>query len=168
MKILENTIKVDFDPKTKKLACKVPFFLADVARGFPSRKFDAKTKLWMLPLTKSNIDHLKQVSPHLQLSVTEEARNAIRKSEEITAAPVAVPFPYHLYDFRRSKSGFDPMGHQRRMLDRAWNFHAAAWFAKMGTGKTFATIHLACARFAAGLIDAVVIICPSTLRATWR
>jgi SNF2 family DNA or RNA helicase len=54
------------------------------------------------------------------------------------------------------------------MLDKAWNLPAAAWFAKMGTGKTFAAVHLACARYLAGLIDSVVIICPSTLRSTWR
>ena len=53
------------------------------------------------------------------------------------------------------------------MLDMAWGLTAAAWFAKMGTGKTFAAIHLACARYEAGLIDRVVILCPSTLRPTW-
>jgi SNF2 family DNA or RNA helicase len=60
------------------------------------------------------------------------------------------------------------MDHQRRMLDKVWNLPAAAWFAKMGTGKTFAAIHLACARYLGGQIDSVVIVCPSTLRATWR
>lgn len=168
MKILSNEIHVDYDPKVKKLAFKVPFFLADIARGFPSRKFHPKSKVWHMPLTRQNIDHFRQIGPVIQYTITEEAENAIRKAQEITAAPVALPFPYHLYDFTKSRTGFQPMGHQRRMLDRAWNLPAAAWFAKMGTGKTFATIHLMCARYLAGLIDAVVIICPSTLRATWR
>jgi len=73
-----------------------------------------------------------------------------------------------MYDFKKAKVPYLPMEHQSRMLDTSWNLPASAWFAKMGTGKTFATIHLAFARWRAGLIDKLVIICPSTLRKTWE
>lgn len=161
-------VKVDYDPKTRRLKMVFPFFLADAARDFPSRKFDPKSKTWRMPLNKQNIDHLVRTKKILDYVYTEEATNAIRNYEAITVGPIHIPFPYHLYDFRKSATGFDPMAHQRKMLDRAWNLEAAAWFAKMGTGKTFTAVHLACARYKAGLINALVIICPSTLRATWR
>lgn len=166
--MLNSKIKVDYDPKTRRLKMNIPFFLADVARDFPARRFDPKSRTWRMPLTRQNIEHMKGTKHIVDYEITEAAHEAIRNYEQITAKPVYQPFPYHLYDFKKSATGFTPMLHQCRMLDKAWNLQAAAWFAKMGTGKTFAAVHLACARFNAGLIDSIVIICPSTLRATWR
>lgn len=166
--IVDQPVECTFCPKTKKLKFKFPFFLADVARGFPSRRFDPKSKLWVVPITRQNVEHYFQIAKSITIKITDEATQAIKDHEKLNAAPTLVPFPYHVYDFKKSKAGFEPMQHQRRMLDHAWNLQAEAWFAKMGTGKTFATIHLACARYLAGLIDSVLIICPSTLRATWR
>ncbi len=168
MSAIQSTINVDFDMKTKRLKMTCPFFLADVMRGFPSRRFDPKSKTWRMPLIRTNILHLKATERLYDYRVTGSAIEAIRNYESLMSGPVYHPFPNHLYDFEKSKAKFVPMEHQQRMLDKVWNLPAAAWFAKMGTGKTFAAIHLACARFKAGLIDSVVIVCPSTLRSTWR
>jgi len=165
---LSNTVHVDFDAKTRRLKMAYPFFLADAARNFPSRRFDPKSKTWRMPLVRTNIMHLHDTK-HLYLyHFTESAVSAIKNYESLMSGPKYQPFPYHLYDFKKSEKAYEPMEHQRKMLDKAWNLPAVAWFAKMGTGKTFAAIHLACARFKAGLIDSVVIVCPSTLRSTWR
>lgn len=165
---LTNTVHVDYDVKTRRLKMTYPFFLADAARNFPSRRFDPKSKTWRMPLVRANIFHLKESSHIVKYEMTDAAVFAITDYENLMSGPKYQPFPYHLYDFKRSQKAFEPMDHQRKMLDKAWNLPAAAWFAKMGTGKTFAAIHLACARYMAGLIDSVVIVCPSTLRATWR
>lgn len=165
---MDNKIKVGYDEKTRRLKMVCPFFLADAMRNFPSRRFDPKSKTWRIPLTAPNIKYLRETQHILSYEFTEDALKAVNNYEQITAKPVYVPFPYHLYNFKASSTQYDPMLHQTRMLDKAWNLPACAWFAKMGTGKTFAAVHLACARFKAGLIDSVVIICPSTLRATWR
>lgn len=165
---MNNQVKVDYDPKTRRLKMICPFFLADAMRNFPARKFDPKSKTWRMPLTRGNIEHLDKSKHIIDYIITEAAQVAIKDYEQLTSGPVYIPFPYHVYDFKRSTTGFAPMDHQRRMLDKVWNLEAAAWFAKMGTGKTFAAVHLACARFKAGLIDSVVIICLSTLRSTWR
>lgn len=165
---MNNKITVKFDPKTRRLVMAVPFYLADVAREFPSRRFEPKTKTWRLPLVKSNIAHLTEVRRKYEFDITPDAQAAIEDYEKLTAAPKKVPFPQHVYDFTKSKTGFKPMTHQVEMLDTSWGLKASAWFAKMGTGKTFAAIHLAFARWIAGEIDAVVIICPSTLRSVWR
>lgn len=163
-----NKITVKFDQKTRRLVMTVPFYLADVAREFPSRRFEPKTKTWRLPLVKSNVQHLAEVRRKYDFDITPDAQAAIDDYEKLTAAPKKVPFPQHVYDFTKSQTGFKPMAHQVTMLDTSWGLKASAWFAKMGTGKTFATIHLAFARWVAGEIDAVVIICPSTLRSVWR
>lgn len=163
-----NKITIKFDQKTRRLVMTVPFYLADVAREFPSRRFEPKTKTWRLPLVKSNVQHLAEVRRKYDFDITSDAQAAIDDYEKLTAAPKKVPFPQHVYDFTKSQTGFKPMAHQVTMLDTSWGLKASAWFAKMGTGKTFATIHLAFARWVAGEIDAVVIICPSTLRSVWR
>lgn len=165
---LSNTVHVDYDAKSRRLKMAYPFFLADAARNFPSRRFDPKSKTWRMPLVRANIFHLKESSHIVKYEMTDAAVFAIADYENLMSGPKYQPFPYHLYDFKRSQKAFEPMDHQRKMLDKAWNLPAAAWFAKMGTGKTFAAIHLACARYESGLIDSVVIVCPSTLRATWR
>ena len=165
---LSNTVHVNFDAKTRRLKMTYPFFLADAARSFPSRRFDPKSKTWRMPLVRANILHLHDTKHLYFYEFTEDAMSAIENYESLMSGPKYQPFPYHLYDFKKSERAYEPMEHQRKMLDKAWNLPAIAWFAKMGTGKTFAAIHLACARFKAQLIDSVVIICPSTLRSTWR
>jgi len=165
---LTNIVHVDYDTKTRRLKMTYPFFLADAARNFPSRRFDPKSKTWRMPLVRGNIFHLKESAHIVKYEMTDAAVAAIADYENLMSGPKYQPFPYHLYDFKKSEKAYEPMEHQRKMLDKAWNLPAIAWFAKMGTGKTFAAIHLACARFKAGLINSVVIVCPSTLRSTWR
>ena len=165
--MITNIIEVDYDPKTRRLKMTAPFHLNDAIRGFPSKRFIPKGKFWQVPVTKANLSHFDGMLRQYQIKMSPEADDAITEFSHASAAPVPQPFPDHLYDFTKSKSGFLPMDHQRKMLDLAWGLMAAAWFAKMGTGKTFAAVHLACARYLLGQIDAVMIICPSTLRRTW-
>jgi SNF2 family DNA or RNA helicase len=166
--MINNNIVVTFDKKSRRLLMSSPFHLADVMRGFPSRRFDPKSKGWRIPLLRSNVNHFKEIQSRYNFQLHPEALEAIRDYEKLMEAPKKVPFPVHAYDFTKSETGFAPMQHQLSMLDTSWGLKSTAWFAKMGTGKTFATIHLAMARWIAGEIDAVVIICPSTLRTVWK
>ena len=165
--MINNQIVTTYEPKTRRLVMNAPFHLADAIRGFPSRRFDPKIKVWKLPLIKGNIAHLERMKNVYEFRFHPDAVEAIKNHVKLMEAPKKVPFPAHVYDFTKSKVGFLPMEHQNRMLDLAWGLPACAWFAKMGTGKTFTAIHLSFARWIAGEIDAVVIICPSTLRRTW-
>ncbi len=164
---MNNQIKITYDQKSKRLVFQSPFHLVDVLRSFPSRRFDPKSKTWRVPLLKSNINHLNEIKNKYDILFDDEAKRAVTNHEALMAKPVYVPFPRHLYDFKKSPTGFTPMEHQDKMLDLSYGLKASAWFAKMGTGKTFAAIHLAMARWRGGEIDALVIICPSTLRRTW-
>lgn len=129
---MNQKIILKFDPKTKRLVMTVPFFMAGVAREFPSRRFDPKTKAWRIPLVKNNIQHLTESRRKYNYEVTPEAEAAIADYERLAAAPKKVPFPQHVYDFTKSETGFKPMEHQAGMLDASWGLKASAWFAKMG------------------------------------
>lgn len=164
---MNNSIEVTFDDKTRRLVMKSGFHLADVMRGFPSRRFNPKDKTWRMPLVKANVTHLTETRHLYDYRVDDHAQDTIRMFSEANEGPKYIPFPRHVYDFTKSQTGYTPMQHQDKMLDLSWNLKASAWFAKMGTGKTFAAVHTAMARWKAGEIDAVMIICPSTLRRTW-
>ena len=163
---MKTTIRTTFDAKTRRLVMFVPFYLNDLVRAFPSRRFNPKDKSWRVELTRVNINHLRENSALFDLD--EPATIGIAQFEANTHAPVRLPFPRDKYSFKSAPVPYDPMPHQNKMLDLAWNLPAAAWFAKMGTGKTFAAIHLAFARWKLGLIDGLLILAPSTLRHTWR
>lgn len=165
---MNNNFEVGYNPKNKRLLIKAPFYLVDVCRGFPSRRFDPKTKFWAVPLVRVNLVYLEEVQKKYTVLMTPEAIAAVKDAETLIAGPVKIPFPRHVYDFTKSEKKYQPMEHQDRMLDDSWNLPASAWFAKMGTGKTFAQIHLACARWSAGQIEGMMIICPATLRLTWK
>lgn len=164
---MNTVIKVTFNAKTKRLAMVAPFHLNDAIRGFPSRRFDPKGKSWQVPLVKANLQHLAEIRHLYQFQFDDAAQFALQTHEQLMAAPKVIPFPADAHPFEKSATKYTPFDHQRKMLDISWNLPASAWFAKMGTGKTFAAIHLAAARWMRGQIDGVVIICPSTLRRTW-
>lgn len=155
-----SILNIDYSDKKKKFVITCPFERVDVARNIPSRRFDPKAKNWVAPVVRANIDYLKSVR---NAEWTLPARLAIKGWEEISALPKKIPFPRD-YEFGE----IQPMDHQLRMLDEGWNFPAKAYFAAMGTGKTYMSIHMACARFKAGQINRLVILCPITLRKNWQ
>ena len=57
-----------------------------------------------------------------------------------------------------------PMEHQTEGLRQAWKSPEFAWFWEMGTGKTFATIQLAVARYNTAKIEALIVICPTQIK----
>jgi len=60
------------------------------------------------------------------------------------------------------------MGHQLVALRKAYRLKEYALFHEMGTGKTYTAINLAAARYLAGLIDALVVICPTPIKHIWE
>lgn len=161
---MHSQIKVDYVEKTKKLAMAAGFHLNDVLREFPSRRFDPKSKRWMMPLVAANMRHFDSVRHRYDFVLTEPAKIAVNNYEALSRGPVHIPFPLHAYNF----GNMTPFEHQMGMLNQAWGLECFAWFAEMGTGKTFTTIHYAQAKFLEGKIDQVCIVCPSTLRRTWQ
>lgn len=60
------------------------------------------------------------------------------------------------------------MDHQTIAMRKAWSKTEFALFMEMGTGKTFTVIGLAGHRFNHEQIDAVLIICPTSIKAVWE
>ena len=95
---MSDSIQVGFDPKTRRLLFKAPFFLNDVLRSLPSRRWDPKTKSWKAPLTKQNIGFINDHRGRYDFQITGDAQEAILNMTHLMAAPVHIPFPRQWYD----------------------------------------------------------------------
>lgn len=60
-----------------------------------------------------------------------------------------------------------PRPHQIRALKKAWPMRAFAYFHSMRSGKTYTTINLAAARFRAGQIKGLLVVCPTPIKKVW-
>lgn len=60
-----------------------------------------------------------------------------------------------------------PMEEQKKALSNAYDDNYHALFMEMGTGKTFVTINVACARAQNGDINAMLVICPTAVIPVW-
>jgi SNF2 family DNA or RNA helicase len=161
---IDNIIKVDYDADKRRLVMLGGFHLLDVFRSFPSRRFDPKTKAWRMPLVKQNLNHFNAIRDRYQWKLTPEAIGAMMDFDRITAAPVYSPVPRLAFH----GSPYQPMEHQWDMMDKGWDLNGYALFAAMGTGKTFVGVNLARMRFEGRRINRLIVICPQTLRTTWR
>lgn len=160
---VSNVIAVDYDQKRKRLLMSGGFHLLDIFRSFPSRRFDPKSKQWAMPLVKQNLVHWTEIRHKYEWDISAEAEAAVAALESLTAKPAYLPFPHQYAD----RMKHPPLPHQWPMLDRGWNLQAYALFAAMGTGKTYATIATAMARFWDDKIRYLMIISPQTLHNTW-
>ncbi len=61
-----------------------------------------------------------------------------------------------------------PMEHQKKAMAYAWPHYNFAYFMEMGTGKTYAAINLAAARFINKQINALVVVCPTPIKLVWE
>jgi SNF2 family DNA or RNA helicase len=159
-----NTIKVEFDPKRNRLLMSGGFHLVDIFRSFPSRRFDPKSKKWAIPLVKQNVLYFHEVRRKYDVEATPDVSAAVNDFERLTAPPSYSPVPRLAFD----KSPYAPMEHQWDMLDKGWDLKGYALLAAMGTGKTFVVVQMARIRYECGRIKRFVVICPQTLRRTWR
>lgn len=129
---MNNQIVVSYDEKTKRLVMKSGFHLADAMREYPSRRFNPKDKSWRMPLVKANVTHFNETKHRYDYKLEDDAMQALTFFNESQNKPKYVPFPRHIYDFKKSKMGYLPMEHQNKMLDLSWGLPASAIFAKMG------------------------------------
>lgn len=60
-----------------------------------------------------------------------------------------------------------PRPHQVRALKKAWPHKCFAFWHAMRSGKTYTTINLAAARFRAGQINGLLIVCPTPIKNVW-
>lgn len=156
----QNSITIDFNPKSGRFIIHSPFWALELMRSIPNRKFEkALGNAWTAPALRANIDYLVKSMPS-NVVYTDAARIKIQDATS-PAKPKDEPFPA-LYKFKR-----EPRAHQMNALNWMYSKKAFALFMDMRTGKTKVTIDLAMATWGDGKLDRMAIIPLLTLRRNW-
>lgn len=155
-----NGIHISLDAKGR-LLIETPFRYNEQVRSIPAR-FSRAKGAWVAPLLRGairGIERLKKLP--IPITISDDAAEAMANYD----ADLKIPeerFPPQ-YKFKT-----EPMKHQRHALDFCWPRHVSALAMEMGTAKTFIAINTAAARWLAGKIKQVLVLCPSSLVSTWR
>lgn len=134
----------------------------DLIRAFPNRKFEKRRGIWVVPIIRRNAQHLlDNIQGKPGVVIAEDVLDHCQNAAAAVAITRREVFPTW-YEFKTT-----PFPFQRDALDFAWSSPLTAFFMEMGTGKSKTCIDLACARFKARLINALVVYCPVPLRSNW-
>lgn len=78
-----------------------------------------------------------------------------------------VVIPPLIFNINSTLSGIKLKPNQINGINKAWGHTGFALFWVMGAGKTLSTMAIANARYAIGLIDRLLIICPTSIKGVW-
>lgn len=152
--------RIDYDKPTNRFRIYTPMWMLDKVRAIPNRRFDDGRKCWSAPAIRMNVQYLRAEFPYSRTQWTDVAKKA---AEEVANPPKReiIPFPT-TYVFKTK-----PKPKQLEALDHCWSLDTPALFMAMGSGKTKVAIDLHSARYLAGQIDAVIVLCPVSIKKTW-
>ncbi len=129
----------------------------DRVKEAPERKWDGKTKTWLLPFTK----------PNAMWIVTECHASEIDTLAFDAANKIIIKINHNhqfpaWYRFKR-----DPRSHQKEALHKFYPLKENAGFMEMRTGKTKVAIDMAACRAMEGKINAVIVVVDSAYKVVW-
>ena len=133
----------------------------DLVRKFPCRKFVFKTKMWEASPLKLNVMYIKELMrAYDDLKMTQDCLNYINNFDD--ALPQYKDFPT-CFKFK-----YKPRSYQVGALNYVYNLNNSMLAMAMGTGKSKIIIDLMNAHFCLKKIEALVIICPCSIRYVWE
>lgn len=154
-------VRITWDGDKFLISC--PFWANDYIHDMPGKRWVKGKRAWSIPRVRKSIEFMQErlIAPGYA-EVSDEAAAAIEESmNKITAAQRESGFP-SWFPYKT-----EPRGHQRKCLDKLYPLPAAAMFMDRGTGKSKATIDMACARRMEGKIQALLIVCKIAGRRNW-
>ncbi|MHC4398024.1 MAG: SNF2-related protein [Planctomycetota bacterium] len=151
---------IDFDSVKGQLEIAAPYMLLPLLRGIPQRRFNGKSKRWIAPLTKQNVQYIEVNFNGAVFG--KRAAGAINSyKEELAGKTAGEPWPD---DFAYKTK---PRQYQLEALKKIAPLSTAALLMDMGTGKSKICIDYLSQAYLTGRIKAVLIICPLTIRRNW-
>lgn len=154
---------IDFDPRKSRFIITAPKWLVQACRNIPNRRWDVRRGVWTAPAIRANADYLSRSLNDLQAAFTKIAQDKIdeilsRARERHQRGNFPTTFTFKT----------PPMPHQSEALDALYGLHTMAWFMDMGTGKTWVVTNIHAALAVDKQCDAVVVLCPLSLRRNWQ
>ena len=138
-----------------KIVFRLPFFENHIAKSAGAR-WNAPSKTWIAPLNELVASHVVNCLPPDMVS--EEIHRLCRPS--IFIPPLSCDPSSVLKDVRL-------LPRQLEGVMKAWPLPGFALFWVMGAGKTLSSITLAGLRHKYGLIQKLLVICPTSIKGVW-
>lgn len=154
-------MEITYDKSKNLFYIKTKFHENDYPRRLPNRKFSAKMQCWVAPCIRFNCaEIIKWVSADKGIFLSRPAEVAL--SDSVTGIETKKEkFPV---DFEYKTKPYD---HQVRGLDFTYNLKYSGYFVEMGLGKSKMALDKLVCHFLEGEINAIVILCPCSIRANW-
>jgi len=154
-------IEITYVPKTNKfyLACN-PMQMSAV-QGMPNRRYSKKRNLWVAPALSRNAEYIDRLHSEGKVNLGPGCAEVITKIKDNINIVSKQGFPKD-YKFKTT-----PYSHQMDALNETYGLNQFALYMEMGTGKSKVIIDTACAYFMGRTINAVVILCPVSIRTNW-
>ena len=138
-----------------KIVFRLPFFENHIAKSAGAR-WNAPSKTWIAPLNELVASHVVNCLPPDMVS--EEIHRLCRPS--VFVPPLSCDPSSVLKDVRL-------LPRQLKGVTKAWPLPGFALFWVMGAGKTLSSIALAGLRRKHGLIQKLLVICPTSIKGVW-
>lgn len=154
---------INFDVKNNKFLIQCKPDENSIVMGLPDRRFRKGTRVWVAPALRRNLEYMSKHMNNTSMYSKEALAVYNGKREEHKAPP---PGENVFPDWFRFKN--PPKPHQFEHMKRAFVRSAFAFFFEQGLGKTYTTINLGAAWRMTNNIDAVVVVCPSSIKLVWE
>ena len=138
-----------------KIVFRLPFFENHIAKSAGAR-WNASSKIWVAPLNELVASHAVNCLPPDMVS--EEIHRLCKPS--VLIPPLSCDPSSVLKDVRL-------LPRQLEGVTKAWPLPGFALFWVMGAGKTLSSIALAGLRHKYGLIQKLLVICPTSIKGVW-
>lgn len=153
---------IDFEEKSGMFVIDCAFHENKTVMAMPDRRFRKTSKKWVASSLRRNISYMSKNMA--DKSHYTPAAWAVFQSKlsllKGPAAPVGMP---SWYKFKNP-----PRDYQKHTMDKAFGCDYYGLFFEQGLGKTFTSINLACAWRMENQINAVVVVCPSSIKLVWE
>lgn len=130
--------------------------------ALPDRRFRKASGAWAVPALRRNIEYMEQHLSNPQMYSVEALAVFNEKRAELQKQPPGDNVFPAWYPFKNP-----PLDHQGRGLKKWFPLNEAAILYEQGLGKTYTSINLATAWRMTNQIDAVVIVCPASIKLVW-
>lgn len=153
-------MRVDYNDSIGKFVVSTDQYNSDIeyARAIPNRKYDKTSGLWIAGPTKANVGYFCRWGGDTLSERAKEACNSIMKGLAIRKWALPQGFSFKT----------DPYPHQLEPLLRMVEMDSYALLMDPGTGKSKVLIDDSQAGFIAGKINAVLVVCPNSIKSNWE
>ncbi len=155
------------------LALLSPFETADLARSLPDRRYwkpdyGEGHGAWIFAPTSANVVRADEVFPDAEWSEPAAAirRGVVKQKINADVLRESKRTGLRAPDFKFNRA-FPPFQHQEEVFALSRDLPEFALFMEMGTGKTRIEVDTATYLRAKGSIDAVLVVCPNSVKDTW-